>query len=83
MIKRDSQYQQKDVQDWAVHLEYLQMVLNKFDPTGVLNVTILIRYFRERLCLFIRAQLDHREQNLDTEEKVVERVGDAEAKANL
>ncbi len=59
-IKRDSQYQQEKVQDWAAHLEYLLAVLKEFDPTNTPNETTLIRYFREGLCPSIRAQLDHR-----------------------
>lgn len=38
-IKRDSQYQQEDVQDWAAHLEYLQAVLKEFDPVAAPNET--------------------------------------------
>ncbi len=64
-IRRDSQYQQEVVLDWAAHLEHLQAMLKKFDPIGAPNKTILICYFRERLRPSIRAQLDHREQDLD------------------
>ena len=35
-IKRDSQYQQEDVLDWAAHLEHLQAVLRKFDSVAAL-----------------------------------------------
>ncbi len=82
-IRRDSQYQQEEVLDWVMHLEHLQAVLKEFDPTGAPNETILIRYFREGLRPSIRAQLDHRGQDLDAWEEVVEKAGDAEAKANL
>ncbi len=58
-IRRDSQYQQEEVLDWAAHMEHLQVVLKEFDPTGALNETTLIRYFRDGLRPFIRAQLDH------------------------
>ncbi len=58
-IRQDSQYQQEKVLDWAAYLEYLQAMLKKFDPTGAPNETTLIHYFREGLCLSIRAQLDH------------------------
>ncbi len=58
-IRRDSQYQQEEVLDWAAHLEHLQAVLKEFDPTGTSNKTILIHYFREGLHPSIRAQLDH------------------------
>ncbi len=82
-IRRDSQYQQEEVLDWAAHLEHLQVVLKEFDPTSAPNETTLIRYLREGLRLSIRAQLDYRGRNLDDWEEVVEKAGDVEAKANL
>ena len=30
-VKRDSQYQDESVQDWAAHLEYLQSILIEFN----------------------------------------------------
>ena len=30
-VKRDSQYQDKSVQDWAAYLEYLQSIRIEFD----------------------------------------------------
>ncbi len=58
-------------------------MLKEFNPSSASNETTLICYFRERLRPFIRAQLDHREQDLDGWEEVVEKAGDAEAKVNL
>ncbi len=49
-ISRDFQYQQEEVLDWATHLEHLQAVLKKFDPSDAPNKTTLICYFREELC---------------------------------
>ncbi len=57
-------------------------MLKEFGPTDAPNETTLIRYFREGLCPFTRAQLDHQGQDLDAWEEVVEKVGDAK-KANL
>ncbi len=82
-IRRDSQYQQEEVLDWAAHLEHLQAVLKEFNPSDAPNKTTLIRYFREGLRPSIWAQLDHRGRDLDGWEEVVEKAGDAEAKANL
>ncbi len=82
-IRRDSQYQQEEVLDRAVHLQHLQAELKEFDLTGAPNETTLIRYFRERLCPSIRAQLGHRGRDLDGWKEVVEKAGDTEAKANL
>ncbi len=58
-------------------------MLKEFDPSGAPNETTLICYFREGLRPSIRAQLDHRGRDLDGWEEVVEKAGDAEAKANL
>ncbi len=58
-IRKDSQYQQEEVLNWAAHLEHLQAVLKEFDPSGAPNETTLIRYFREGFRPSIRAQLDH------------------------
>ncbi len=82
-IRRDSQYQQEEVLDWATYLEYLQAMLKEFDPSGAPNKTTLIRYFQEGLSPSIWAQLDHRGRDLDDWEEVVEKAGDVEAKANL
>ncbi len=82
-IRRDSQYQQEEVLDWVAHLEHLQAVLKEFDPSDAPNEITLIRYFREGLRTSIRAQLNHRGQDLDGGEEVVEKASDVEAKANL
>ncbi len=39
--------------------------MKEFDPTGAPNKTTLIRYFQDGLRPSIRAQLDHRGQDLD------------------
>ncbi len=52
-IRRDSQYQQEEVLDWAAHLKHIQVVLKEFDPNNASNKTTLIRYFRKGLRLFI------------------------------
>ncbi len=82
-IRRDSEYQQEEVLDWAVHLEHLQAVLKEFDPTGAPNETTLIHYFRKGLRPSIQAQLDYQRRDLDGWEEVMEKAGDVEAKANL
>ena len=57
-LKRDSQYQLEEVQDWAAHLEYLQSILLEFDNAGAPGESYLIRFFREGLRLSIRAQME-------------------------
>ena len=54
-IRKDSQYQQEEVLDWAAYLEHLQAMLKKFDPIGAPNETTVIRYFRKGLRPFIWA----------------------------
>ncbi len=52
-IRRDSQYQQEKVLDWAAHLEHLQAVLKEFEPSDAPNKITFIRYFQEGLRPFI------------------------------
>ena len=46
-MKRDSQYQDKSVQDWATHLKYLQSILIEFDLDCAPEKGTMIRYFQE------------------------------------
>ena len=69
--------------DSAAHLEHLQTVLREFDSVAAPNDDSLIRYFREGLRPFIRAQLDARNRDLDSWDEVVEKAVDAEAKVSL
>lgn len=82
-LKRDSQYQLEDVQDWAAHLEYLKSILHEFDDAGAPEEFYLIRFFREGLRPSIRAQMEQRGQELDSWAEIVEKAVDAEAKAGL
>ncbi len=58
-------------------------MLKEFDPIGTPNKTTLIRYFWKGLRPFIQVQLNYQRQDLDVWEEVVEKTGDAKAKANL
>ena len=80
-VRRDSQYQQEEVIDWAAHLEHLQTVLKEFDPAAAPTEEVLICYFCDGLRPSIRAQTDERGQDLDTWEEAIEKAIDAEAKA--
>ena len=44
-IKRDFQYQNKLIQDWAVHLKYLQSILIQFDLDYAPKKGTMIQYF--------------------------------------
>ena len=69
--------------DWAIHLEHLQAVLREFDSVAAPNKDTMIRYFREGLRPSIRAQLDVRDRDLDSWDKVVDKTVDVKAKASL
>ena len=82
-IKRDSQYQLKEVFDWAAHLENLQADLWEFDPAATPKEEILIRCFLEDLKPSIRVHLDARGRDLDSWEEAVEKAVNVEAKTLL
>ena len=82
-IKRDSQYQLEEIQDWASYLEHLQSILVKFDADGALVKSNLIQFFREGLKPLIRAQMELRSQEYDSWDKLVKKTVAADAKANL
>ena len=72
-VKRDSQYQQEEIQDWAFYLEHFQFILIEFDADGAPEESALFRYFRE-------AQMEQRGREKDSWEELVEKAIDAEAK---
>ena len=82
-IRRDSQYQDEPALDWASHLEYLQSILQEFNPDGAPGEPTMVRYFREGLEPSIQAKIEHRGCELDSFEELVEKANDAEAKAAL
>lgn len=82
-VKRDSQYQQEEVQDWALHLEYLQSILLEFDADAASNESYLIRFFRDGLKPSIKVWMDQRGRELDSWDELVEKAIDVEAKASL
>ena len=81
--KRDSQYQDETVQDWAAHLEYLQSILLEFDADGGPEEGTMIRYFKEGLRSSIWAEMEQRGRELNSFEELVEKAVDAKAKATL
>ena len=82
-VKRDSQYQDKSVQDWAAHLEYLQSILIEFDSECAPEEGTMIRYFREGLRPSVRVEMEQRGRELDSFEELVKKAVDAKAKAAL
>lgn len=65
-IKKDSQYQQEKVQDWASHLQYLQSILVEFDFWYAFTKDVLCRYFYKDLRLSIRLWIDKEGRDLNS-----------------
>ena len=82
-LKRDSQYQDKSVEDWAAQLNYLQFILIEFDPDCAPEERTIIWYFREGLWPSVKVKTEQRDRELNTFKEIVEKVVDAEAKAAL
>ena len=80
-IKRDSQYQDKLVQDWAAHLEYLQSILIEFDPNCAPEEHTIIWYFQEVLRSSEQIEMKQRGRELNSFEEIVEKAVDAKIKA--
>lgn len=83
MIKKDSQYQLEKILNWAAYLEYLQVVLQEFDPTVSLNKEIMIWYFQEGLKPSIQVQLDAQSRELDFWEEIIEKAVNVEVETLL
>ena len=79
-IRKDFHYQQKEVMDWAAHLEHLQIVLREFNSAAAPNKKVLICYFCDGLRPSIQAQTDERGQDLDTWEEAIKKSINAKAK---
>ena len=82
-VKRDSQYQDKMIQNWAAYLEYLQSILIEFDPECAPEEGTMIWYFREGLRPSVRVKMEQRGRELNSFEELVEKTVDVEAKAAL
>ena len=80
-VKRDSQYQDKLVQDWAAHLEYLQSILIEFDSECAPEEGTMIWYFQKGLRPSVRVKMEQCGQELNSFEELVEKAVDAKAKA--
>ena len=82
-LKRDFQYQQEEVLDWAAHLEHMQVVFWEFDPGAAPSERIMIWCFLEGLKPSVRAQIDAQSRDLNFCEEAVEKAVNAEAKVIL
>ena len=82
-LKRDSQYQLKEVYDWASHLEHLQSILMEFDPAAAPTESTMVRYFEEGLKPSIKAEMNQDATHLDDYKELVAKAVRAKAKADL
>ena len=57
-VKCNFQYEDKLVQDWAAHLEYLQSILIEFDSEWAPEESTIIWYFRKDLRPLVRVELE-------------------------
>ena len=73
-IKRDSQHQQEEVQDWASHLQHLKSILVEFDPRCAPTEDVLCRYFYEGLRPSIRLWIDEEGRDLDGWNALIKRA---------
>ncbi len=82
-MKRDSQYQFEEVQDWAAHLEHLQSILMEFDTDYAPSEGVLGRYFYEGLRPSIKLWIVEEGRELDGWDDLIKKATRAEAKAKI
>ena len=82
-VKRDSQFQQEEIQNWVSHLEHLQSILQEFDKEGAPKESDLIWFFRKSLRPSIKAQMKQRRQEYNSWDELVKKAINAEAKTSL
>lgn len=82
-IKVDSQYQQKEVQDWASHLEHLYFIFMEFDAKYAPSEDLFIWYFYKHLKPSIKLQIDKKGRKLDGQEEPIRKTTRAKAKGKI
>ena len=82
-LKGDSQYQLKEVYDWASYLKHLQFILIEFDLVAVPTESTMVRYFEKSLKQLIKAKMDQDTSYLNNYEELVAKAVRVEAKAGL
>lgn len=66
--------------NWSACMEHLQCVLKEFNGIATLTDNLLIWSFWDSLKLFICAQLDKKDHDLDDWQAVIEQAIDTKAK---
>lgn len=69
--------------NWAIYLGHLQAVFKKFNPITVPNKKILIWYFQEGLWPSIQTQIDNWHQELNSQDKMLNKAIKVKFKAAL
>ena len=82
-IKRDCQYQDKSVQDWATQLKYLKSILIEFDPDCAPEENTMIWYIKEGLRPLVQVKIEQHGRLLDSFEEMVKKAVNAKANAAL
>ena len=82
-IRRESQYQLEEVQNWAAHLEHLQSILMEFDADCAPSEGLLGRYFYESLRPSIKLWIDKEGQEQLGWDDLVKKTTMAKAKARI
>ena len=82
-LKRDSQYQLKEVYDWLAQLKHLQSILIEFDLAATPTKSTMVRYFEEGLKPSIKVEMDQDATYLDTYKELITKAVKAEAKASM
>ena len=82
-LKRDSQYQLKEVYNWDSHLQHFQSILMEFDLAAAPTGSTIARYFEEDLKPSIKAEMDQDATHLGNYKELVAKAMRAEAEAGL
>ena len=82
-MKRGSQYQDKSVQDWAVHLKYLQFILIEFDPDCAPEEDTMIWYLQKDLWPLMQVRIEQHGRELDSFDEIIEKAINTKAKATF
>ena len=82
-MKRDSKYQQEEMQDWASHLIHLLSILQEFDTKYVSSKKVLCQHFYKGIKPSIKLWIDEKAEELDGSSALVKKATKAEAKAKI
>ena len=82
-FRRDSQYQLEETRDWASHLQHFQSILSEFDPIRTPDKLTMICYFRKDLKPSIKVEMEQQDRESIDFEEMVQKVVNAEVKADL